>query len=99
LNGKKMSGVELIDRLNEIGGANGVGRLDLVENRLVGLSRAKSMKHLQQRFSTLLTVNSNGWCSTKTLRISRRSLRATMQTSFITVSGSPRCALHGCICE
>ncbi len=37
LNGKKMSGAELIDRLNEIAGANGVGRLDLVENRLVGI--------------------------------------------------------------
>jgi argininosuccinate synthase len=37
LNGKKMSGVQLIDRLNDIGGANGVGRLDLVENRLVGI--------------------------------------------------------------
>ena len=32
-----MSGVQLIDRLNDIGGANGVGRLDLVENRLVGI--------------------------------------------------------------
>ena len=37
LNGKKMSGFELIDRLNEIAGANAVGRLDLVENRLVGI--------------------------------------------------------------
>jgi len=37
LNGKRMSGVELLNRLNEIGGANGVGRLDLVENRLVGI--------------------------------------------------------------
>jgi argininosuccinate synthase len=37
LNGKKMSGVQLIDRLNDIGGANGVGRLDLIENRLVGI--------------------------------------------------------------
>lgn len=37
LNGKKLSGIELIEKLNEIGGANGVGRLDLVENRLVGI--------------------------------------------------------------
>ncbi len=37
LNGKKMSGVQLIDRLNDIGGANGIGRLDLIENRLVGI--------------------------------------------------------------
>lgn len=37
LNGKKMDGVALIHKLNEIAGANGVGRLDLVENRLVGI--------------------------------------------------------------
>jgi argininosuccinate synthase len=37
LNGKKMDGVSLIHRLNEIAGANGVGRIDLVENRLVGI--------------------------------------------------------------
>jgi argininosuccinate synthase len=37
LNGKKMDGVKLIDTLNEIGGANAIGRLDLVENRLVGI--------------------------------------------------------------
>jgi argininosuccinate synthase len=37
LNGKKMSPVELIMTLNTIGGANAIGRLDLVENRLVGI--------------------------------------------------------------
>jgi argininosuccinate synthase len=37
LNGKKMSPVELIMTLNTIGGANAIGRLDMVENRLVGI--------------------------------------------------------------
>ena len=37
LNGKKMDGVTIIEKLNEIAGANGVGRMDLVENRLVGI--------------------------------------------------------------
>ena len=37
LNGKLMEGVELLDALNEIAGANAIGRLDLVENRLVGI--------------------------------------------------------------
>ncbi|MDD6236829.1 MAG: argininosuccinate synthase [Clostridiales bacterium] len=37
LNGKKMGGVELIEELNKIGGANGIGIADLVENRLVGM--------------------------------------------------------------
>jgi argininosuccinate synthase len=37
LDGKKMSGFNIIDTLNQIAGANGVGRIDLIENRLVGI--------------------------------------------------------------
>lgn len=37
LNNKQSDLVDLIDALNEIGGKNGVGRIDLVENRLVGI--------------------------------------------------------------
>jgi len=37
LNGKKYSPVDLIIKLNKIGGTNGIGRTDLVENRLVGI--------------------------------------------------------------
>ena len=37
LNGEKMSAKELILKLNELGGANGIGLLDIVENRLVGM--------------------------------------------------------------
>ncbi|MDR3112372.1 MAG: argininosuccinate synthase [Elusimicrobiota bacterium] len=37
INGKKTESVELITKLNEIAGANGIGRVDLVENRLVGM--------------------------------------------------------------
>ena len=37
LNGKKISGVKLIERLNELGGRHAVGQADLVENRLVGI--------------------------------------------------------------
>lgn len=37
LNGQKMGGVELIEELNKIGGANGIGIADMVENRLVGM--------------------------------------------------------------
>ena len=37
LNGKPMDAVSLVNALNEIGGAHGVGRIDLVENRLVGI--------------------------------------------------------------
>ena len=37
LDGKRIGGVKLIERLNEIGGKHGVGQADLVENRLVGM--------------------------------------------------------------
>ena len=37
LDGKKMSAKDIILKLNEIGGANGIGLLDIVENRLVGM--------------------------------------------------------------
>jgi argininosuccinate synthase len=37
IDGEKMSPATLLSRLNELGGANGIGRLDLVENRFVGM--------------------------------------------------------------
>lgn len=37
LNGKKMKAADMIFALNEIGGANGVGIVDMIENRLVGM--------------------------------------------------------------
>ena len=37
LNGKKMSGTDIIMTLNKLGGENGIGRADLVESRTVGM--------------------------------------------------------------
>lgn len=37
LNDQKMSPVEILQQLNQLAGANGVGRVDLVENRMVGM--------------------------------------------------------------
>ena len=37
LNGKKMKVSEIITKLNELGGANGIGIIDIVENRVVGM--------------------------------------------------------------
>ena len=37
VDGKKMGAVEIVETLNKIGGENGVGLADLVENRLVGM--------------------------------------------------------------
>ncbi|SDO00633.1 argininosuccinate synthase [Acetanaerobacterium elongatum] len=37
VNGEKLSGVEIIKKLNKLGGENGIGIVDMVENRLVGM--------------------------------------------------------------
>lgn len=37
VDGQKLSGVALLERLNKIGGEHGIGRIDLVENRFVGM--------------------------------------------------------------
>jgi argininosuccinate synthase len=53
LDGKTMGMVELIDKLNEIAGANGVGRIDHVENRLVGI---KSREVYEMPAATVLVL-------------------------------------------
>ena len=37
VNGKRMDAVSLIEKLNALGGKHGIGRVDMVENRLVGI--------------------------------------------------------------
>ena len=37
LDGEKLDGVTLIEKLNKLGGDNGIGIVDMVENRLVGM--------------------------------------------------------------
>ena len=37
IDGKEMGAVELVEYLNKVGGENGIGLLDIVENRLVGM--------------------------------------------------------------
>jgi argininosuccinate synthase len=37
IDGERLSPATVLERLNKIGGANGIGRLDLVENRYVGM--------------------------------------------------------------
>lgn len=37
VDGNRMSGVELLETLNKIGGENAIGRIDMVENRFVGM--------------------------------------------------------------
>ena len=37
INGKQVSALEAVKTMNEIGGRNGIGRIDMVENRFVGM--------------------------------------------------------------
>ena len=37
LNGETLTGVEMVTKLNELGGQNGIGLADIIENRLVGM--------------------------------------------------------------
>jgi len=53
LNGDAMDGVSLIEELNQLGGSNGVGRVDMMENRLVGI---KSREIYECPAGTILTT-------------------------------------------
>lgn len=53
VDGREMGGVELIETLNKIGGANGVGLADIVENRLVGMKSRGYMKPPAAPFSIM----------------------------------------------
>jgi argininosuccinate synthase len=45
LDGRELDGLELIDRLNQMGGEHGVGRTDMVEDRVLGLKARENYEH------------------------------------------------------
>ncbi len=45
INGKNLDGVSLIQRLNKTGGAHGVGRTDMIEDRVLGLKARENYEH------------------------------------------------------
>lgn len=45
LDGKKMGGVELITKLNRTAGSHGVGRTDMIEDRVLGLKARENYEH------------------------------------------------------
>ena len=57
---KRLNAVALLEALNAIAAANGVGRIDLVENRLVGI---KSRGAYETPGGTLLVLAHRGWWS------------------------------------
>jgi len=57
IDNKQLSPATLLEKLNELGGANGIGRLDLVENRFVGM---KSRGIYETPGGTILLVAHRG---------------------------------------
>ncbi|WP_088070995.1 argininosuccinate synthase [Gottfriedia luciferensis] len=55
LNGKTMNLVQLIEELNEIGGKHGVGRIDHIENRLVGIKS----REVYENPAALILINAH----------------------------------------
>ncbi|WP_409252948.1 argininosuccinate synthase [Bacillus sp. SCS-153A] len=55
LNGEKMEIVELIEALNEIGGKHGIGRIDHIENRLVGIKS----REVYENPAALILINAH----------------------------------------
>ncbi len=67
LDGESLGPVALVDRLNGLGGSNGIGRVDLVENRLVGM---KSRGVYETPGGTILSI---AHAELETLVLDRRS--------------------------
>ncbi|HCV00818.1 MAG: argininosuccinate synthase [Dehalococcoidia bacterium] len=73
VDGELLSPVELVERLNEIGGAHGVGRVDHVEDRLVGI---KSREIYEAPAATILFA---GHKAIEALTLSKQQLRLKRQ--------------------
>jgi argininosuccinate synthase len=55
LNGEKLPLVQLIETLNEIGGKHGIGRIDHIENRLVGIKS----REVYENPAALILINAH----------------------------------------
>jgi len=69
LDGEKMGGVELIERLNKIAGEHGIGRTDMIEDRVLGLKARENYEH------PAATVLLNAHMDLERLVLSRAELR------------------------
>ena len=76
LNGKLTSGVKLIEALNDLGGKHGVGQVDLVENRLVGI---KSRGVYETPGGTILMTAHN---AIETLTLDRETMHYKQQIAL-----------------
>jgi argininosuccinate synthase len=70
VNGESLSAVALVEKLNELGGRHGVGRIDITENRLVGM---KSRGVYETPGGTIIM---DGLKSLRSITIERDTMRA-----------------------
>ena len=92
LNGEKLSPVALLEALNRLGGENGIGLADIVENRLVGM---KSRGVYETPGGTILykrTRCSKRSRSTATRSTTRSWSPPNLRSWSTSASGSRRCA-------
>ncbi len=69
INGKKMKPVELIQEMNELAGKHGVGRIDIIEDRVLRITSAPQQSRFSPRTGSLSSS-----CSRATSFASRRAL-------------------------
>ena len=88
INGKKLSPAKLLSKLNKIGGANGIGRIDIVENRFIGMKSrgvyetpGGTIIHIARRAIESITLD-------KGASHLKMKLCPDIQSSFIMASGS-----------
>ena len=92
VDGKEMESVELVEYLNKLGGANGIGLLDIVENRLVGMKS----RGVYETPGGAILYKAHDVLETITLDKEIHALQGTAgpedaASSSTTASGSPRC--------
>ncbi len=93
LNGQKqLSAVNLLEQLNVLGGEHGVGRIDLVENRFVGMKSRGCYETPGGPFSWLRYASWKRSRSTAPLCITSKSSRSIMRKWSTTAFGLLRCA-------
>jgi argininosuccinate synthase len=97
VNGEKMSPATLLTELNRLGGENGIGRVDLVENRYVGMKSrgvyetpGGTILHKAHRAVESLTI----WYAPE-----RELLQKTIDDSQANVTGTARLKLYKGNCD
>jgi argininosuccinate synthase len=78
LNGEKIDGVLLVKKLNEIGGKHGVGRIDMIEDRLVGF---KSREVYECPAATIL-ISAHKALETLTLPKQLRNVKVDLEKQY-----------------